>query len=128
MDVPTEILPAAASVRDSDASQTVNRRNAEDLAEQFEAVFVSMLIKELRQSTSEDGGLFAGDRSDTFGGMFDSFMGEHIAAGGGIGLSRLLAESGHMTGVNVSGMADIRETMRQQALEAYHNGINISAP
>lgn len=55
------------------------------LAQEFESLFVSQLIKEMRQSSEE--GLFPGDESDTFGGMFDMFLGRHIAENGGIGLA-----------------------------------------
>ena len=59
----------------------------EKAAEQFEAVFISMMLKTMRQSMSQE--MFAGDKSDTFGGMFDQFLGQHMAAQGGVGLSRM---------------------------------------
>ena len=59
----------------------------------FEGVFLSMMIKELRQSDSEDGGLFPGEASDTFGGMFDTFMGQELAAGRGVGMESLFQSS-----------------------------------
>jgi Rod binding domain-containing protein len=67
-------LPDAGAIQDPQA-----------LAQEFESLFVSQLIKEMRQSSEE--GLFPGDESDTFGGMFDMFMGRHIAQSGGIGLA-----------------------------------------
>ena len=44
--------------------------------EEFEAVVFAQLIRQMRQTASEDG-LFPGDRSDTMGGMFDLFLGRH---------------------------------------------------
>lgn len=62
---------------------------AADAGEQFEGIFVSMLLKEMRQSMSEDG-LFAGDTSDVYGGLFDMFLGQHIASQGAFGISDLI--------------------------------------
>ena len=67
-------------------------------ARDFESVFVSMMLKTMRQSMSED--MFAGDDSDTFGGMFDSFMGQHISDNGGIGLVKFLEEAGATSAAN----------------------------
>ncbi|MEO1983548.1 MAG: rod-binding protein, partial [Fuerstiella sp.] len=66
--------------------------DAASVAREFESVFVSMMLKTMRQSMSKD--MFAGDDSDTFGGMFDAFMGQHIAENGGIGMAKLFAEAG----------------------------------
>ncbi|MFV0445130.1 MAG: rod-binding protein [Planctomycetaceae bacterium] len=53
---------------------------------EFESLFVSMLLKEMRQTLGEDG-LFPGDSSDSLGGMFDQQMAEHICQQGGLGLA-----------------------------------------
>ena len=73
----------ALSERLGDDNSDVDR-----LARDFEALFVSMMLKTMRESMSQD--MFSGDGSDTYGGLFDSFMGQHIAEQGGIGLSTLL--------------------------------------
>ncbi len=56
----------------------------------FEALFFSMMLKEMRKSISseEGGGLFAGEGSDTYGGMFDSFIGQHMASSGQLGIAK----------------------------------------
>lgn len=59
------------------------------LARQFESLFMAQLCKEMRQ-TLEPGGLFGEDPGDVMGGMFDLFMGKHMAAAGGIGLGAYL--------------------------------------
>src|SRR5580658_6531783 len=59
-------------------------------AKEFEATFLSMLIKEMRQTDDEEGGLFPGDSSDIQGGLFDLFMSRHLANAGGIGLAGYL--------------------------------------
>jgi flagellar protein FlgJ len=60
-----------------------------DLGAQFESLFVSLMLKEMRQTVSEDG-LFAGDASDTYGGLFDMFLGQHMAQGSPLGIGRLI--------------------------------------
>lgn len=60
-------------------------------ANDFESVFVSLMLKEMRNTLdSENGGLFAGEGSDTFGSMFDMFMGKHIAASKPLGIGNAI--------------------------------------
>ena len=61
----------------------------QELGGQFESLFVSMMLKEMRQTVSEEG-LFAGDSSDTYGGLFDMFLGQHIAQGSPLGIGKLI--------------------------------------
>jgi Rod binding domain-containing protein len=61
----------------------------EDVGQQFESLFVSMMLKEMRQSMSEEG-LFAGDGADVYGGLFDMFLGQHVASQGAFGIADLL--------------------------------------
>jgi flagellar protein FlgJ len=62
------------------------------LAKQFESVFMAQLVKEMRQ-TLEPGTLFGNDPGDVYGGMFDLFLGKHLAGAGGIGLAKVLERS-----------------------------------
>jgi peptidoglycan hydrolase FlgJ len=66
------------------------------LAKQFEGVFMAQLVKEMRQ-TLEPGTLFGNDPGDVYGGLFDMFMGKHLAQAGGIGLAKVLE---HNMGIN----------------------------
>ncbi|TVS18222.1 MAG: hypothetical protein EA424_11345 [Planctomycetaceae bacterium] len=60
---------------------------AEEAAAAFEGLFVTMLLKQMRESLNGEG-LFAGENSDTLGGLFDLYLGDHIAQSGGFGLAR----------------------------------------
>lgn len=62
---------------------------SDDVGQQFESLFVSMLIKEMRESGSEEG-MFAGDSADVYGGMFDTFLGQHIASQGSLGIADMI--------------------------------------
>lgn len=55
-------------------------------AREFEGLLTSMLLKQMRQTVSGEG-LFPGDASDTYGGMFDMYLGDFIARSGGLGLA-----------------------------------------
>lgn len=79
---PPAIRPSNSSASTLD-SNTDTRRVARDL----EATFLTMLLKEMRQTLEPDGGLFPGDTGDVQGGLFDLFMGQHLAAAGGFGLA-----------------------------------------
>lgn len=68
---------------DAQFTETASGKSA---GEQVEALFVSLLLKEMRQSGTE-GGLFPGDSTDTYGGIFDQYLGEFIAESGGLGLA-----------------------------------------
>lgn len=72
-------------------SNSDTRRTAREL----EATFLSMLLKEMRQTLdSEDGGgFFPGDTGDVQGGLFDLFMSQHLAAAGGFGLADAIARN-----------------------------------
>ena len=58
-------------------------------AKDFEATFLSLLLKEMRQTldTEGGGGLFAGDTGDVQGGLFDLYLGKHLADAGGVGFA-----------------------------------------
>ncbi len=66
-----------------------DQRKIEQIAKGFESMFFSMLCKEMR-GTLEPGTLFGGDQGDVLGGLFDQFMGEHMAQGGGLGIAAMI--------------------------------------
>ena len=60
-----------------------------EVAKAFEAIFASLLVKQLR-NTGLGEGLFSGDKSDTLGGLFDMFLGQHLAQSEGLGVARMI--------------------------------------
>lgn len=87
------LLDAAAPFRGSAGSgisaPSLDATGTQDVGKQFESLFVSMLLKEMRQSSSEDG-MFAGDSADVYGGLFDTFLGQHIASQSTLGIADLV--------------------------------------
>jgi flagellar protein FlgJ len=75
---------------DDQLTQLGQGKSTAEAAEQFESVFLALVLKQMRQSSFGDG-LIPGDDGDIVGGMFDQYMAEHISAGGGMGLAESLA-------------------------------------
>ena len=69
-----------------DVSLARSGQSMESAAKGFEETFLSLLVKEMRQ-TLEPNTLFGHDSGDVFGGMFDQFMAKHLTQAGGIGLA-----------------------------------------
>src|SRR5436305_1072556 len=59
------------------------------VAQQFEGVFASMLIKQMRQTLDGDA-MFGKDAGEVYGGMFDQFLGEHVGRQGGLGIGEMV--------------------------------------
>jgi Rod binding domain-containing protein len=58
-----------------------------EAAREAETMFLSLLLKEMRQSFESEESLFAGDKGDIYGGLFDLLMARHLAESGGLGLA-----------------------------------------
>lgn len=58
---------------------------------EFEGVFLSLMLKEMRNTL--EGGFFGEESSDTYGGMFDMFVGQDLAKSQPLGISKILLES-----------------------------------
>ena len=124
--IPT--VPAANSVKtdkpaasknsvpkDSEKSEKVRK-----VIEEFEGVFMSMMIKQLRE-TSNGEGFFPGDHSDTYGGMFDMFMGQHLARGSQTGLESLFESTSAKTQLEDYATRGQMSSRRSKGIEEYNN-------
>jgi flagellar protein FlgJ len=70
-----------------------------EAAKETEATFLSMLLKEMRETLDPEGGLFPGDSGDVQGGLFDLYMSKHLADAGGVGMAAALVRQMQATGV-----------------------------
>ena len=61
----------------------------EGAATEFEGLFLSMMLKEMRNSLSEDS-LFGGESSDVYGGLFDMMLSQSMAETQPLGIAKLL--------------------------------------
>lgn len=92
MQIPTDNLSALArqAGRLDGQADHLNAQTRSQLAKQFEGIFLGLLIKEMRSTSLEGEGLFQGDNSDIYGGMFDQFMAQHLTSGAGMGIAEML--------------------------------------
>jgi len=79
----TDVTQLAARARSGD------RKAIEEVAVGFEGVFASLLVKQMRQ-TLEPGALFGRDDSDILGGLFDHYLGQHLAQAKSLGIANLI--------------------------------------
>jgi len=70
------------------------RRKAEEVADQFEELFVKTFISSMRQTASigEQSMFGSGPGSDTYAGWFDANVANELGRSGGIGIARTLLE------------------------------------
>ena len=93
----TGMMPLASGVSPwAEVANDSDKEAMKKAAQEFEGIFFSLMLKEMRQSVSidQDSGLFAGESSDTFGGMFDLFLGQHLASSSPLGIGQMLARYG----------------------------------
>ena len=84
---PTSMLPLGG-ISGSNAAATATSASSEEAAEAFEAMFASLLVKEMRQTLPE--GLFGSETSDVYGALFDQHIGQTIAEGEGLGIRQFI--------------------------------------
>lgn len=82
------------------------------MAQEFESLMLSQLIKQMRQSSGGEG-LFPGDKSDTYGGMFDMMIGKFLSESGGFGLADQLSGSFEGIGLESASQLASREGLTQ---------------
>ena len=81
--------PPAAPLPASLGSTPNLNASPEAVGRQFESMFASMLIKQMRQSLDGES-MFGKDPGDIVGGMFDQFLGDHVGRSGGLGISHMI--------------------------------------
>lgn len=82
-------LNAMEETSDAEAIEQAEEllRRQQEAIREFESMFASLIIKELRNSAK---GLFEGDTTDSLGALFDQHMGQEMTKGGGLGVSSQL--------------------------------------
>jgi Rod binding domain-containing protein len=79
-----------------DGDETSSKSNpgkaAARVAQDFESVFASLMLKEMRK-TLEPGAMFGEDSGDVYGGLFDLYLGQQMSQSGGFGLSKMVREA-----------------------------------
>lgn len=88
-------LTGQGAIGNKFSSQSITPTGSESAvsstASEFESIFLSMMLKEMRNTLEQgEGGMFGGEGSDTFGGMFDMFMGQHMAESNPLGIGNAI--------------------------------------
>lgn len=83
-------LPMATSPQLQQAvSEKLNsKEQAAEVGKEFESLFLSLMLKEMRSSL--EGGMFQGDGSDVYGGLFDMMMGQSLASSSPLGIQKMI--------------------------------------
>jgi Rod binding domain-containing protein len=102
------------------AEESQKSARAHAAVEKFEGLFMSMIIKQLRETSFGDG-LFPNDASDTYGGMFDMFMGDHLAESADLGVERLFRSSAAMKQLEEHVSPQLTSERRSKGIEEYRN-------
>lgn len=92
-DMPSPIQPAAQPTTgiSTDTSRLTSSANLKKAGQQFEAVFVNMMLKSMRQASLGDG-LLDGKNTETFRDMQDKQVAESMAAHQPIGIGKAMTE------------------------------------
>jgi Rod binding domain-containing protein len=86
-------LRPPGDVRPTDVGNRVNDKTDGHLREacsEFEALFINLLLKELRATVGKSGLMDGGRAEEVYTGMMDTEMARDLAAKGGIGLAAIL--------------------------------------
>lgn len=88
-DIPTPVQPTSGI--STDTSRLTSRANLKKAGQQFEAVFINMMLKSMRQASLGDG-LLDGKNSETFRDMQDKQVAESMAAHQPIGIGKAMTD------------------------------------
>jgi flagellar protein FlgJ len=92
-DIPSPTQPSAQPTNgiSTDNSRLTSRANLKKAGQQFESVFIGMMLKSMRQANLGDG-LFDSKNSDTFRDMQDKQVAESMAAHQPIGIGKAMTD------------------------------------
>lgn len=95
------------------AEATTNPNAAlEEVASQFEAIFLQQMLKSMRDATVKSD-LFDSSQMDTYQSMADQQMALQLAESGGIGLARMMVEQMQSRGY-VPGQAELTQAVAEK--------------
>lgn len=84
---PTQLLNQATSQVSSKSARGKDPEKLKDLAQQFEAIFIQQMYKEMRKTVPNDGLIQRGNADDIYNQLQDMEAAKITARQGGIGLA-----------------------------------------
>ena len=89
----TPVIAGSAGASAPDSSRLSNRANLEKAAQQFESVFIGMMLKSMRQAQDTvGGGLFDNDASKQFRDMADAKLAQDMGGKGTLGIAKAMVD------------------------------------
>ena len=86
-------LTGTAGASAADSSRISNRENLEKAAQQFESIFVGMMLKSMRSAQESMGsGLFDNDATKQFRDMQDSQLAKDLGGKGTLGIAKAMTD------------------------------------
>jgi Rod binding domain-containing protein len=108
------LLPQSPADSLADKLRAGDAGSIERVAKDFEGLFLSLVLKEMRQ-TLEPGSLFGNDSGDVYGSLFDLFLGKHLVDAGGLGVAHMVKQYLNREDSSQESEARIPETPRSDA-------------
>jgi len=110
---------ASANQRSDKLMGEVSKASPEEASEKMEALFASMLVKELRRALPEGGFFGDGPGADTYNGWLDQHLGDALAKSGSLDMAGLVKTA--LSAKAVSGTEDKPMVVRdlREPSEAY---------
>ena len=71
----------------------IDEGKLKNACEDFESIFISQMLKEMRESIPKSGLLDGGSDQDAYLSLFDEAFSKSMAQGGGIGLGKILYQN-----------------------------------
>ncbi len=87
---PSSTLPSASK---GSGTQKIDEGKLKKACEDFESIFISQMLKVMRQTIPKTGLLDGGTQQDTYLSLFDEELSKHMAKRGGIGLGKILYQN-----------------------------------
>jgi flagellar protein FlgJ len=81
-------LTSSPQLQQAVAERLESKQQAGEVGREFESLFLSLMLKELRSSLQD--GMFQGDGGDVYGGLFDLMMGQSMAASSPLGIGQMI--------------------------------------
>ena len=84
-------LIAAGGINNASRNDVISETTVQEHAKEFESVFLSLLVKEMRKTVGE-GGLLNSESTDSLGGLFDLYIGQSLAESEPLGIASIWME------------------------------------
>lgn len=86
-------LPTPTPADKGPEVKNIDEAKLKKACEDFESIFISQMLKEMRKSIPKSGLFDGGSEQDAYLSLFDEAFSKSIAQGGGIGLGKILYQN-----------------------------------